>query len=52
MLALLPVVGASAATIATQTHKTHSKSHKITESSTTQKKMRPDAAQHQKRSHP
>ena len=31
-------MGASAATIAT-THKTHSKSHKITETSTTQKKM-------------
>ena len=37
MLALLPFLGAFAATIAT--HKTHSKSHKITETSTTQKKM-------------
>jgi penicillin-binding protein 2 len=38
MLALLPGLGASAATIAT-THKTHVKPHKITESSATQKQM-------------
>jgi penicillin-binding protein 2 len=37
MLTLLPGLGASAATIAT--HKTHTKSHKITETSTAQKKM-------------
>jgi cell division protein FtsI/penicillin-binding protein 2 len=38
MLALLPGLGASAATIAT-THKTHPKPHKITETSTAQKQM-------------
>src|SRR5271165_2677963 len=36
-LALFPVFGASAATVAT--HKTHAKSHKITESATAQKQM-------------
>jgi len=39
LLALFPCLGASAATIATQTHKTHSKPHKITETMTAQKKM-------------
>ena len=39
LLALFPCLDASAATIATQTHKTHSKSHKITETPTAQKKM-------------
>jgi cell division protein FtsI/penicillin-binding protein 2 len=38
LLALLPVLGASAATIST-THKTRSKAHKITESSSAQKQM-------------
>jgi len=37
MLALFPCLGASAATIAS--HKTHTKSHKITETTTAQKKM-------------
>ena len=37
VLALFPCLGASAATIAT--HKTHTKSHKITESATAQKQM-------------
>jgi len=36
-LALFPVFGASAATVAT--HKTHAKSHKITETTTAQKQM-------------
>ncbi len=39
LLALCPCPGASAATIATQNHKPHSKSHKITETPTAQKKM-------------
>src|SRR5208283_3453793 len=39
LLALFTCLGAFAATIATPTHKTHSKSHKITETPTAQKKM-------------
>ena len=40
VLALFPCPRASAATIATQTHKPHTKSsHKITETTTAQKKM-------------
>ncbi len=46
MLALLPGLGASAATIATP-HKTHSKAHKITETSAAQKQMA--AAKHSTR---
>src|SRR5271166_6590667 len=39
LLAFLSCLGAFAATVATPTHKTHSKSHKISESPTAQKKM-------------
>ena len=39
LLALLSCLGGFAATIATPTHKTHTKSRKITESTTEQKKM-------------
>ena len=39
LLAFLSYLGAFAATIAPPTHKTHSKSHKITETPTAQKKM-------------